>query len=128
MRAGAAAAALLVLAASGTAAQEEGDCARLGALLAEGPLPALWEDEADEIAEVVASGRAGACLAMLDLIRPSAPTGPADLPPACIRLRALLAADGPPAEAEEGLDGFAQAVGAGDAEGCAAGLEAIGAR
>ena len=118
-------AAALAAVAGGAAAQEEGDCARLGTILAEGPLPAPWEDDADEVAGVVASGRAGACLAMLDLIRPSAPAGPGDLPPACIRLRALMAEGGP--LVEDDAEAFAQAIDASDAEGCAAGLEAIGA-
>ena len=104
----------------------EGDCARLAEALEEGTLPVPWEDEAGEIAEVAAAGREGACLAMFDLIRPSPPTGPADLPPACIRLRALMAEDGPPAEVRDRTDALVAAIGEGDADACAEGLEVMG--
>ena len=119
-----------VLAAAPTLAQEEvltaeDDCARLAETLEEGLLPVPWKDEADEIAEVARAGRSGACLAMFDLIRPSPPTGPADLPPSCIRLRSLLKTDGLPDALEEPMDSLVTAIGAGDADGCARGLDAL---
>ena len=116
-----------LLASAGPAAAQQDDCARLAEALAEERLPALWADEADEMAEVAEAGRPAACLAAFDLIRPSPPTGPADLPPACVRLRALLAEDGLPDGAEEPLDALVMAIGAGDEGGCTAGLERLGA-
>ena len=124
-------AAALLTAAPALAQEEvltaEDDCVRLAEALEEGLLPVPWEDEADEIAEVAQAGRSGACLAMFDLIRPSPPTGPADLPPSCIRLRAMLKADGPPEALQERMDAFVAAIGAGDAGGCDEGLEAMAA-
>ena len=102
-----------------------GDCARLADLVVEGPLPVQWEDEAEAIAEVARAGEQPARLAMFDLIRPSAPTGPAELPTDCVKLRALLSDDGVPEAAEDRLPGWVAALGAGDADACAAGLEDI---
>lgn len=112
--------------AAGPAAAQQGDCARLAEALAEDRLPALWEDEAEQMAEIAEEGREGACLAAFDLIRPSPPTGPADLPQVCVELREILAEDGLPGVAEAGLPEMTTAIGEGDAEGCTRGLQALG--
>lgn len=104
----------------------EDDCVRLAQTVEGGFVPVLWEEHLGEIAEVAAAGDSQACLAMFDLIRPSPPTMPATLPPACEALRAGLAEDGPPAAAADQLAAFASAIGEGSAEGCAAGLERLG--
>ena len=119
-------AAAAFLSAAGPASAQEDDCARLADALAEGLLPAPWEDEADELAEIAEAGRSGACLAAFDLIRPSPPTMPADLPAVCVQLRDALAEDGLPGVAEAGLPEMTAAIGEGDAEGCTRGLAALG--
>ena len=119
-------AAALLAAAPAWAQDAQGDCARLAETVADDLLPVLWEDEVEAIAAVAEAGEEPACLAMFDLIRPSAPTGPADLPPDCVALRSALSEDGVPEAAEDDLVGWVGALGEGDAAACAAGLEAIG--
>lgn len=104
----------------------EDDCLRLAQTVEGGLVPVPWEPYAPEIAEVAAAGDSQACLAAFDLIRPSPPTMPADLPPACVALRDGLADDGPPAALAGLLAEMAAAIGEGSEEGCAAGLEALG--
>ena len=105
----------------------EDDCARLAETVEGGFVPVPWEEHLAEIAEVAAAGDSQACLAMFDLIRPSPPTMPAELPPACEALRAGLAEDGPPEALAGGLAEMATAIGEGSEEGCAVALEALGA-
>lgn len=104
----------------------EDDCVRLAQTVEGSLVPAPWEESVGEIAEVAAAGDSQACLAMFDLIRPSPPTMPAELPPACLALRDTLAEDGPPEALAGRLAEMATAIGEGREEGCAAALEALG--
>jgi hypothetical protein len=114
------------LLAAGPALAQEGDCARLAEAVEDDLLPAPWVDERDEIVEIARTGNQQACLAAFDLIRPSPPTMPADLPAVCRELRDFLADDGLPDGSEERLDALTIAIGEGDAEGCTRGLAALG--